>query len=164
MSTQIATCLWFNGDAEEAATLYTSLLGGSLDSVTPYPEGSPFPTPFPPGTAMLVEFTLGGHKYQGLNGGPIFPLSECVSISVTCKDQAELDARFDMLTADGGSPSQCGWLKDRFGLSWQLVPEDMIAMQKSGDGAAVQRMSMAMVQMQKLDIAALKAAFEGETV
>lgn len=162
MTSQIATCLWFNGEAERAATFYTALLGGSIDGVMRYQEDSSFPPYFKAGTVLLVEFTLFGQRFQGLNGGPQFPLSEAVSISVTCADQAELDARFDALTADGGVERPCGWLKDRFGLSWQLVPQAMIAMQKSGDGAAIARMTGAMMKMHKLDIAALEAAFRGD--
>ncbi|MHA6770175.1 VOC family protein [Sphingobium ummariense] len=163
MTTPIATCLWFDGQAEEAAQFYISALGeGSIDSITPYPQDSPFPSPFPGGYPMLVEFTLMGQRFQGLNGGPMFPFTEAVSISVTCKDQSELDRRYDALTADGGAPGPCGWLKDRFGLSWQLVPEELIALQKSGNAAGITRMSAALMQMQRLDIAALRAAFEGK--
>lgn len=162
MTSQIATCLWFNGEAEAAANFYTSLLGGSIDGVMRYQQDSQFPPYFKAGTALLVEFTLFGQHFQGLNGGPQFPLTEAVSISLTCADQAELDARFDALTADGGVERPCGWLRDRFGMSWQLVPQAMIAMQKSGDDAAVARMTGAMMTMGKLDIAALEAAFRGE--
>ena len=162
MISQVATCLWFNGEAEEAATFYTSLLGGSIDAVTRYQADSPVPPHFKAGTVLLVEFTLFGQRFQGLNGGPQFPLSEAVSISLTCADQAELDARFDALTADGGVERPCGWLKDRFGMSWQLVPQAMIAMQKSGDRAAIARMTEAMMPMGKLNIAVLDAAFRGE--
>jgi predicted 3-demethylubiquinone-9 3-methyltransferase (glyoxalase superfamily) len=162
---KISPCLWFNGQAEEAANFYISLFGdGAIDSLSRYPEESPFPAPFKAGTAMVVEFTLFGQSYQALNGGPEFTFSEAVSLSVGCKDQAEVDRYFDALTAEGGSPQPCGWVKDRFGFSWQLVPEEMIAMQKSGDAEGIGRMMNAMMTMQKLDIAALRAAFEGETV
>jgi len=162
MTGRIATCLWFNGRAEEAARFYVSLLGGSIDAISRYPAEPPPQAPFPGGTEMLVEFTVMGQRFQILNGGPHFTLDEAASMCLTCKDQAELDARFDALTAEGGSDGPCGWLKDRFGLSWQLVPEAMLDMQKSGDGAGVQRMMDAMMGMRKLDIAALTAAFQGE--
>jgi predicted 3-demethylubiquinone-9 3-methyltransferase (glyoxalase superfamily) len=161
---KISPCLWFDGQAEEAANFYVSLFGdGSVDFVSRYPEENPFPAPFPAGTAMLVEFSLFDQSYQALNGGPDFSFSEAVSLSVECRDQAELDRYFDALTADGGSPGPCGWLKDKYGLSWQLVPEEMSVLQRSDDAAAIGRMMQAMMTMQKLDLAALKAAFDGET-
>lgn len=161
---KISPCLWFNGEAEEAARLYAGLFGGSIDFISHYPADNPFPAPFAAGTAMLVEFTLFGQSYQALNGGPDFPFTEAVSLSVVCKDQAELDRYFEALAANGGSPGPCGWLKDRYGLSWQLVPEAMIEMQQSGDAAGIGRMMQAMMTMQKLDVAALTAAFVGETI
>lgn len=156
---KISPCLWFDGQAEEAARFYVATFGdGAIGAVSRYGEGAPFPA----GTALLVEFTLFGRGFQALNGEPHYSFSEAVSLSVACKDQAEVDRYFDALTADGGSPGPCGWLKDRFGLSWQLVPDEMISMQKSGDAQAIGRMMGAMMTMQKLDVAALRAAFEGE--
>ncbi len=160
---RISPCLWYDGAAEEAARLYVGIFGGSVDHISPYPENSGAPVSYPAGTAMLVEFTLFGQSYQALNGGPQFHFTEAVSLSVRCADQAELDRHFDALTADGGAPGPCGWLKDRYGLSWQLVPAAVEAMQRSGDRAGIGRMMQAMMQMQKLDLAALTAAFEGET-
>lgn len=162
---KISPCLWFDGQAEEAANFYISVFGdGSIDFISHYPEESSSPAPFKGGDVLLVEFTLFGQSYQALNGGPQFTFSEAVSLSVACRDQAQLDHWFDALTADGGAPGPCGWLTDRFGFSWQLVPEALVAMQKSGDSAAVARMMNVLMTMQKLDIAALTAAFEGESV
>jgi predicted 3-demethylubiquinone-9 3-methyltransferase (glyoxalase superfamily) len=161
---KISPCLWFNGQAEEAANFYISVFGeGSVDFVSRYPDDNPFPSPFEGGTALVVEFTLFGQSYQALNGGPEFTFSEAISLSVVCRDQAELDRWYDALTADGGSPGPCGWLKDKYGLSWQLVPDAMTAIQKSGDAAGIGRAMQAMMTMQKLDVAVLKAAFEGES-
>ena len=107
-------------------------------------------------------FTLLGQRYQALNGGPQFPFTEAVSLSVACQDQAELDRYYDALTADGGSPAPCGWLKDKYGLSWQLVTEGIMANYHSGDQAGIDRMIKVMMTMQKLDTAAMQAAFDGE--
>lgn len=162
---KISPCLWFNGQAEEAARFYVSTFGdGSIDAIGRYPQDNPFPAPFPPGSVMLVEFTLFGQKYQALNGGPHFTFSEAISLSVRCKDQAELDRYFDALTADGGSSGPCGWLKDKYGLSWQLVPEAYVRMMESGDAAGITRTMAEVAKMSKLDIATLEAAFAGETV
>ncbi|BAV64535.1 VOC family protein [Sphingobium cloacae] len=159
---KISPCLWFDGQAEEAARFYTSLFGGSVDGISHYPPGTGSPSPFREGDVLMVEFTLFGESYQALNGGPHFTFNEAVSLSVACKDQAEIDRWFDALTADGGQPGPCGWLKDRYGLSWQLAPDEIIALQKSDDKEAIGRMMAALMTMGKLDIAALKAAFAGE--
>ncbi|MGC4251105.1 MAG: VOC family protein [Sphingobium sp.] len=161
---KISPCLWFDGQAEEAARFYVSVFGGSVDGISYYPPDQSSPAPFREGDVLLVEFTLFGQSYQALNGGPQFTFDEAISLSVACKDQAEIDRLFDALTADGGQPGPCGWVKDKYGLSWQLVPEEIAALQKSGDKEAVGRMMAALMKMGKLDIAALKAAFEGETV
>jgi predicted 3-demethylubiquinone-9 3-methyltransferase (glyoxalase superfamily) len=155
---RIATCLWFDGVAEEAAAFYTSLLPDSrIDAVWRAPVDTPSG---PEGAVLLVEFTLAGTAYQGLNGGPQFPFSEVVSLAVSCADQAEVDRLWHALTADGGAPSRCGWLRDRFGLSWQIVPEAMEAMMKSPDRAAARRAMEAMFAMSKLDIDTLQRAFD----
>ena len=159
---KISPCLWFDGQAEEAARFYVSVLGGSIDFISRYPEGQPSPSPFKGGDVLLVEFTLAGESYQALNGGPHFTFNEAVSLSVSCKDQAEIDRLFDALTADGGSPGPCGWLKDKYGLSWQLVTEDIMDLYKTGDDAGIQRMMAEMMTMQKLDTGRMKAAFKGE--
>jgi predicted 3-demethylubiquinone-9 3-methyltransferase (glyoxalase superfamily) len=157
MST-IAPCLWFNGTAEEAARFYVSVFPNSaVDSVSRYGAGSRFP----PGTALMVEFTLNGQRFQALNGGPEYSFSEAVSFSVPCADQSEVDHYWDALIADGGSAGRCGWLKDRFGVSWQIVPQALGRMMKAASGAQAQRTMGALMQMSKLDVAALEAAFAG---
>lgn len=156
----IAPCLWFDGKAEQAARFYTGIFPDSaVDTVSHYGEGMPLPA----GTVMLVEFHLRGQPFQALNGGPDFTFSEAISLSVDCKDQAEVDRYWTALTADGGSAVQCGWLKDKFGLSWQIVPHAVLRMHKEGTQAQVNRMMAALVQMIKLDVAALEAAYAGET-
>lgn len=116
----ITNCLWFDGQAEEAAEFYVSVFpDSSVTAVSRYGEGAPFPA----GTALTVEFQLNGTPYQGLNGGPHYTFNEAISFSISCADQAEVDYYWDKLTADGGSEGQCGWLKDKFGVSWQVVPE-----------------------------------------
>jgi predicted 3-demethylubiquinone-9 3-methyltransferase (glyoxalase superfamily) len=157
--TDITPCLWYDGAAEEAASFYTTLFPDSrIDRVTCYGEGMPFPA----GTAMLVEFTVAGRSYQGLNGGPQFPFTEAVSLSVTATDQAEIDRLWSALIRDGGAESMCGWCKDRWGLSWQIVPQAMIDMQRSGTPEQIGRMFAVMMSMRKLDIATLESAFRGE--
>ncbi|ANI77269.1 VOC family protein [Sphingobium sp. EP60837] len=160
---RISPCLWYNGQAEEAARFYVSVFGGSVDFISRYPENPPVPAPFKGGDVLMVEFTLFGDSYQALNGGPEFRFTEAVSLSVACKDQAEIDRYFDALTAEGGSPGPCGWLKDKYGLSWQLVTQDIMDLYKTGDGPGIQRMMAEMMTMQKLDTARMKAAFKGET-
>jgi len=155
---KITPCLWFNGEAEEAANLYVSLFpDSSIHGVSRYGENMPMPA----GTAMLVEFTLAGQSFQGLNGGPQFPHSEAISMSISCADQAEVDHYWNGLLANGGSESRCGWLKDRFGVSWQVVPRRMIELQMQG-GAGVGRMMQRMMTMRKLEVGPLEAAFNGE--
>ena len=114
-------CLWFDGQAEEAAQLYTSVFPNStIDQVTRY--GPDMPPPMKEGDVLTVDFTLDGQQYTALNGGPQFRFSEAVSFQIVCADQEESDRYWDRLTADGGEESMCGWLKDRFGLSWQVFP------------------------------------------
>jgi len=161
---KISPCLWFDGQAEEAARFYVSVFGGSVDGISYYPPGTSSPSPFKEGDVLVAEFTVFGQSYQALNGGPHFRFNEAVSLSVSCKDQAEVDRWHETLTADGGEPGPCGWLKDKYGLSWQIVPEEILALQKSDDTQAVGRMMGTLMTMGKLDIAALKAAFKGETV
>lgn len=159
MKSKIAPCLWFNGEGEEAAIYYVSLFDdAAIIAVNRYGEGMPFPA----GTAMLVEFQLAGQRYQALNGGPQFPHTEAISLSVSCKDQAEVDFLWDALLVDGGAPCQCGWLKDRFGVSWQIVPRRWNEIMSSRDEVGQARAMQAMMKMTKLDIAVLDAAFKGE--
>ncbi|GAB2869973.1 VOC family protein [Nocardioides pacificus] len=147
----IKPSLWFDDDLEEAIDFYTGLFpGSSVGEVQRYgPEG-----PGPEGAVMAASFTLGGVEFTGINGGPAFAFTEAVSFTVGCADQAEIDRYWEALTADGGEESMCGWLKDRFGLSWQIVPADL--------GALLQRPGAvkAMLGMRRLVIADLEAAGE----
>ena len=129
----------------------------AVHSVARYPEGSPGE----PGTAMTVEFELDGQRFTGINGGPQFPFTEAVSFQIGCADQAEVDYYWDALT-DGGEEGQCGWLKDKFGLSWQVVPGGMAEVFGNPDPGAAQRAMAAMMTMKKLDVAALRRAAAGE--
>jgi predicted 3-demethylubiquinone-9 3-methyltransferase (glyoxalase superfamily) len=160
---KITPCLWFDhGQAEQAAKLYTSIFPNSrIDKVTRSPADNPSTSQ---GAVLTVDFTLDGQKFIGLNGGPEFAFTEAVSFSIDCKDQAEVDRYWDALIADGGAPSMCGWLKDRFGLSWQVVPRQMSEMLQSSDTAAAGRAMKAMLEMTKLDVAKLQEAYEGVKV
>ncbi|MBV2146693.1 VOC family protein [Sphingobium sp. AS12] len=158
----IAPCLWFDGQAEEAARYYVGIFGGSVDHISYYPQENPSPSPMKGGSVLLVEFTLFGQSYQALNGGPQFTFDEAISLSVGCADQAELDRYFDALTADGGKDGPCGWVTDKYGLCWQLVTRQIMANYHSDDKAGIARMMQAMMTMRKLDTAAMQAAFEGE--
>ncbi len=154
---RIAPCLWFDHEAQDAANFYVSLIERTrVDRTTPYGEGGMGP----PGSVMLVEFTLAGVGFQALNGGPMFRFSEAVSLSVGCESQAEVDRLWDALGA-GGEPGPCGWIKDRYGLSWQIAPQALIRMMRDPDSARVSRVVSAMLTMTKLDIAALEQAFAG---
>jgi predicted 3-demethylubiquinone-9 3-methyltransferase (glyoxalase superfamily) len=162
--TAIAPCLWFNGEAEEAANFYVSLFPNSaIDAISRYGETDiGIPNSFAPGTAMLVSFSLDGRPFQALNGGPEFPFTEAVSLSVEVEDEAELDRYWSALTSDGGAAGPCGWVKDRYGLSWQVVPRLLAAMHRGGERQALDRMMKAMMTMSKLDVAALEAAYRGD--
>ncbi|MES2157215.1 MAG: VOC family protein [Pseudomonadota bacterium] len=160
--TAIAPCLWFDGQAEEAARYYVGIFGGSVDHVSYYPDENPSPSPMQGGSVLLVEFTLFGQSYQALNGGPQFTFDEAISLSVGCEDQAELDRYFDALTADGGKDGPCGWVTDKYGLCWQLVTRGIMANYHSDDRAGIARMVQAMMTMRKLDTAAMQAAFDGK--
>jgi predicted 3-demethylubiquinone-9 3-methyltransferase (glyoxalase superfamily) len=153
----ITPCLWFDSDAEAAAKLYTSLFPNSkIGKIARYPEGLPGDRG---GQVMTVEFELDGKPFLGLNGGPIFQFTEAVSFQVFCKDQAEIDHYWNGFVGDGGEESQCGWCKDRFGLSWQVVPEKMAGWMSNPKTA--QKVSEAFMQMKKLDIATLEKAAAG---
>ena len=156
---KVYPCLWFDGNAEEAAAFYTSLVPDSrVDKVTRSPADTPSG---PAGMVLLVDFTLGGQHVQGLNGGPDFKFNEAMSIVIECEDQAEVDRLWTAFTADGGEPGPCGWVKDRFGLSWQIVPSELNEMLEAPDPDAARRAMEAMLQMGKLDVAELRRAFEG---
>ena len=155
---RISPFLWFDDQAEEAAKLYVSLFPNSkITSVSRYGEAGPGE----PGSVMIVSFELDGLSVTALNGGPVFKLSEAFSMSVDCADQAEVDRYWDALIEHGGQPSQCGWLKDRFGLSWQIVPRALPRLLGDPDRAKAQRVMAAMLKMHKLDVAALEVAAQG---
>ena len=152
--------LWFDGQAHEAAELYCSLFRNSkILSVVRYPPGSPGGME---GKVMTVEFELDGLRYSALNGGPNFKFTEAVSFVIDCEDQAEVDHYWNGLIADGGAPSQCAWLKDRFGLSWQVVPKALPRLMSDPDPAKAQRVVQAMLKMSKIIVADLEAAYAGE--
>ncbi len=156
---KMRTCLWFDTQAEEAANYYVSVFEDSkvLD-VSYYGKDMPMPE----GTVLLVNFKLAGREFQALNGGPEFKFSEAVSISVNCDDQAEIDRLWGELTSNGGEESVCGWLKDKYGLSWQIVPTELNKMISDPDGEKVNRVMAAVMQMVKPDIATLRKAYAGE--
>jgi predicted 3-demethylubiquinone-9 3-methyltransferase (glyoxalase superfamily) len=159
---KITPNLWFDGNAEEAANFYVSLLPDShIDSIARSPADNPST---PAGAVLLVDFTLAGRRFTGINGGPQFPFTEAVSFLIDCEDQAEVDRLWNELIAGGGTPGQCGWLKDRFGLSWQVIPRQLGEMLGSADQEAARRAMEAMLRMSKIDVAALREAFKGERV
>ena len=153
---KITPFLWFNSEAEEAANFYVSLFKDSkILSVSRYGDAGPGPK----GSAMVVEFELAGLKFQALNGGPIFKFTEAISLMVHCDSQEEVDTLWSKLTANGGQESQCGWLKDRFGLSWQIVPKRFMELMQDKDPKRTQRVMQAMLSMKKFDIARLEQAY-----
>jgi predicted 3-demethylubiquinone-9 3-methyltransferase (glyoxalase superfamily) len=155
---KLTPCLWFNFNAEEAINHYLSIFkNGKVLDVSRYGDAMPELK----GKVLTMRFELEGQEFQALNAGPQFPFTEAISISVDCADQAEVDALWAKL-CEGGSPSQCGWLKDKFGLSWQIVPRALVQMLKDPDLAKAQRVMGAMMKMQKIDIAALHAAYESD--
>ena len=156
---KIAPCLWFDGQAEEAAKFYVSLIPDSriervMRAPADYPGGSA-------GTLLTVDFTLAGQQFIALNGGPEFSFTEAVSFTINCADQAEVDRLWNALIAGGGAPVECGWLKDRFGLSWQIVPSILPAMLADPDREKARRVMEAMLRMVKLEIEALQKAYDG---
>jgi predicted 3-demethylubiquinone-9 3-methyltransferase (glyoxalase superfamily) len=159
---KITPNLWFDGNAEEAATFYVSLLPDSrIDNVYRSPADNPST---PAGAVLLVDFTLAGQHFTGINGGPQFPFTEAVSFLIDCEDQTEVDRLWDALTAGGGSPGQCGWLKDRFGLSWQVIPREMGELMALPDAEGSRRAMEAMLRMSKIDLEELRRAFHGQPV
>jgi predicted 3-demethylubiquinone-9 3-methyltransferase (glyoxalase superfamily) len=156
---KIKTFLWFDANAEEAVTFYVSLFEDSrILSVARYGEAGPGPK----GSAMTVNFQLAGQEFVALNGGPHFQFTEAISLLVDCDSQAEVDELWSKLTAGGGAESQCGWLKDRFGLPWQIIPKALFKLMGDPDPVKSNRVMEAMLQMQKIDIAALEKAHEGK--
>lgn len=152
---KIAPCLWFDGRALEAAEFYVSVFGGSVDKV----HRAPIDTPgTKKGDVLFVEFTLAGQRHQALNGGARVTFNDAISLSASCADQAEVDRLWSALTADGGKPVACGWLKDKYGVSWQIVPHRMLDLLGDPDPARARRAFEAMVTMIKLDVATIEAA------
>jgi predicted 3-demethylubiquinone-9 3-methyltransferase (glyoxalase superfamily) len=152
-------CLWFDGEAEEAARFYVSLLPGSkIETIQKNTADGPAGKA---GTVLVVEFTLAGQRFVALNGGMRMEYTHAVSFMIDCADQAEVDRLWEALTADGGQPERCGWLRDRFGVSWQIVPTALPKYLGGSDRAGAQRAMQAMLGMVKLDIAGLKKAYEG---
>jgi predicted 3-demethylubiquinone-9 3-methyltransferase (glyoxalase superfamily) len=157
MTTSITTFLTYDTQAEEAAKLYTSLFDGKIRETMRYPAGGPRPE----GTVLSVTFELFGQTYIALNGGPQFTFGQGFSLMVQVDTQAEIDRLWTKLTADGGKEVQCGWLVDRFGVSWQVVPKQLGGMLSDGDRAKSGRAMKAMMGMRKLNLAELQAAFDG---
>jgi predicted 3-demethylubiquinone-9 3-methyltransferase (glyoxalase superfamily) len=159
--TTITPNLWFDGRAEEAAAFYASIFPDSrIEAVSRSPADNPSTKA---GDVLLVTFTLAGQRFVGINGGPQFPFSEAVSFQIDCADQAEVDRYWEALVEGGGEHGQCGWLKDRFGLSWQVVPREMGAYLGGPDPAGAARAMEAMLRMQKLDVEQLREAYEGRS-
>jgi Uncharacterized protein conserved in bacteria len=159
----ISPCLWYDGDAEEAARFYVSIFkNGKITSVTHFPPVGQEVHGRKAGSVMTVDFTLNGVPFTALNGGPLFKFTEAVSMQVLCRTQAEIDYYWEALRA-GGDPKaqQCGWLKDRFGLSWQVAPRGMVKLMGDPRSKGGQRAFAAMMEMSRIDIAALKAAAKG---
>jgi len=156
---KISPCLWFDGDAEEAARFYVSLLPDSRiervqRNVMDIPAGKA-------GTVLLVEFSLAGQHFLALNGGMKVEYTHAISFSIDCADQAEVDRLWDAVSANDGTPVQCGWIRDRWGVSWQIVPTALPKLLRDPDVAKAQRVMQAMLKMVKLDIAALERAAAG---
>ncbi len=159
---KIAPCLWFDDKAEEAARFYTSVFKNSkLGAITRYGPEAAKGSGRPEGSVMTVAFELEGQEFLALNGGPQFKFSEAISLMVNCDTQAELDKMWETLSGGGGSTSVCGWLKDKYGLSWQIVPKAMGAMMSGGDPVKINRVMAAVMQMTRLDIAKLQRAYDG---
>ena len=154
---KVTPFLWFDGQAEEAATFYCSIFPSSkIVKVSRYPKGSPYTE----GAVMTVQFQLDGQEIIALNGGPAFTFTEAISLTIDCKNQEEVDHYWNELSA-GGEESQCGWLKDRYGLSWQVTPTVLTQMIADPDRKKAERVMKAMLEMKKIDIAVIKRAYEG---
>ena len=163
MKSKITPCLWFDDQAEDAARYYTGIFkDAKITQISRYPDTGQEIHGKPPGSVMVVAFELNGQSFTALNGGPHFKFNEAISLQIECETQEEVDYYWNALGA-GGPPEaqQCGWVKDKFGLSWQVVPKILEALVSGPDPAKSQRAFQAMLQMKKLDIAALQRAFEG---
>ncbi|MFG2295925.1 VOC family protein [Streptomyces sp. NPDC048603] len=158
-STGFTTCLWFDGQAEAAVDYYLSVFkDGRRGRVGRYTDAGPGE----PGSVMVVEFEINGQKFVGLNGGPEFIFNEAISFQIHCADEAEADYYWDALTSGGGQEVACGWVKDRFGVSWQVIPAGAIELLSDPDPERAGRATRAMMQMKKLDVAAMRRAADGE--
>jgi predicted 3-demethylubiquinone-9 3-methyltransferase (glyoxalase superfamily) len=153
------TCLWFDGKAEEAAHHYVSIFkNSSIGRIGRYTEAGPGPV----GSVIAVDFTANGHKFVALNGGPQFTFNEAISFQIFCENQEEIDYYWTKLTEGGGEPGPCGWLKDKYGVSWQVIPDGLIDLIGDPDPGKAARTTRAMLAMGKLDMAALEKAYAGE--
>jgi predicted 3-demethylubiquinone-9 3-methyltransferase (glyoxalase superfamily) len=162
---KITPFLWFNGNAEEAVKFYTSTFKNSkVGRILRYSEevAKVSQSGMPAGSALTIEFEIEGQKFVALNGGPEFKFNESISFVVNCETQKEVDYFWEKLAADGGEESQCGWLRDKFGVSWQVTPTLLIDMLHDKDSAKAERVMKAMLQMQKIDIEKLNAAYRGK--
>jgi len=156
---KITPCLWFNGQAEEAATFYTSILPDSrIDKINRAAADTPSG---PQGSVLTVDFTLGGQPFIGLNGGPDFQFNAAISFSIDCQDQAEVDRYWEKLVEGGGEHSVCGWLEDRYGVSWQVIPRRLPELLNGPDPEGAARAMQAMLQMTKIDVAKIEEAYSG---
>jgi predicted 3-demethylubiquinone-9 3-methyltransferase (glyoxalase superfamily) len=163
MTQKITPCLWFDGNAEEAAAFYTSIFKNSdIGSRSKYDEQASEVSGQPKGSTMVVEFEIAGQKFVGLNGGPQFKFNEAISFQIACKDQDEVDYFWSRLTSDGGEESQCCWLKDKFGVSWQVVPTVLNELISGSDPEGSKRAIAALFKMQKPDIQTLRDAYDGK--
>jgi predicted 3-demethylubiquinone-9 3-methyltransferase (glyoxalase superfamily) len=163
MAQKITPFLWFDNQAEEAAAFYTSIFNDArIGSSADYEEEAAAKVGKSKGSVMVANFEIAGQRFIALNGGPKFKFNESISFVIDCKDQEEVDYYWSRLTADGGEESMCGWLKDKFGLSWQVVPSVLGELIGGSDKEGAQRTMHAMLQMQKLDIQKLKDAYEGK--
>ena len=155
---KITPFLWFDNSAEQAAQFYTSIFRNSkILQTSRYPEGAPGPK----GSVMTMKFELNGQEFIALNGGPHFKFNEAISFVVDCETQKEIDEYWEKLTSGGGKEVQCGWLKDKYGLSWQIVPAALGQLMADKDPMKAKRVTQAMLKMVKLDIEALKKAYQG---
>ena len=160
---KITPFLWFDGQAEEAVNFYTSLFKNSkIGRILRYTEEAAEASGRPVGSVLTIEFEIEGQKFVALNGGPLFKFNESVSFVINCETQEEVDYFWGKLTADGGEESACGWLKDKFGLSWQVTPTLLIDMLHDKDPEKAERVMNAMLEMQKIEISKLKAAYDGK--
>ena len=157
---KITPNLWFDGNAEEAAGFYVSLIPDSrIENILRAPADNPSTAK---GEVVTVDFTVAGRSFTGINGGPAFQFTEAISLAIECEDQSEIDHYWEALVSGGGQESRCGWCKDRFGLSWQVVPRRLQEMMKSQDAAAAERATEAMLKMGRIDLAVLEQAYRGE--